>query len=608
MLNYLIEYAKKQGLAVEPGFSPKWVRWAINLDSSGNFSNILPLGEDIKGEFIPDCPDLTLPELIGGTETRCHFLVETTQVVALLFKGDEEPEKKEKILEKHRAFRKMLEKASETAQSLSKAASVLGDTDQLARIQAELTERKARPADKVTISVSGTLPVRSQDWHEWWRTYRSGLRRSSDIGVGKVPCFLTGELIHPAETHPKISGLGMVGGLPTGDALICFDKQAFSSYGFEKSANAAMSENAAKVYREGLNKLIREHSRPLAGTLIVHWFKEPTPPEDDALGWLEEPPEQRERAATVAADELLSSLREGRRPELMGNRYYALTISGAAGRVMVRDWMEGAFEELVHNVRDWFEDLSITRIRESSLAPFPKLERVVTCLLPLQKPKQDYRDWIRPIGSARTALLTTAIQGRSRPIPIQVLTRVTLAMKSFFQTGSLEDALEDGKSRGPALPLLYARMALIKAYHIRKARGGTPMSPYLNEEHPDPAYHCGRLLAVLAELQWTALGDVKAGVIQRYYAATSQAPALLIGRLIANAKNHLSTIAASRPKLAYWHEQRIADIMTHIGDRAPRTLDLERQSLFALGYYQQIAQRKVSKPGKNEGTEDEING
>jgi CRISPR-associated protein Csd1 len=43
------------------------------------------------------------------------------------------------------------------------------------------------------------------------------------------------------------------------------------------------------------------------------------------------------------------------------------------------------------------------------------------------------------------------------------------------------------------------------------------MSPYLNEENPHPAYQCGRLLAVLADLQRAALGDVGAGVVQNYY-------------------------------------------------------------------------------------------
>ncbi len=111
------------------------------------------------------------------------------------------------------------------------------------------------------------------------------------------------------------------------------------------------------------------------------------------------------------------------------------------------------------------------------------------------------------------------------------------------------------------------------------------MSAYLNTEHPDPAYQCGRLLAVLARLQRAALGDVGAGVVQRYYVAASQTPGLTLGRLFNNAKNHLGKLDGG---LSYWYEDQLAEIMSHVKE-IPTTLNLEQQSLFALGYYQQIA-------------------
>ena len=112
------------------------------------------------------------------------------------------------------------------------------------------------------------------------------------------------------------------------------------------------------------------------------------------------------------------------------------------------------------------------------------------------------------------------------------------------------------------------------------------MKPHMNPEHPHPAYHCGRALALFARLQQAALGDVGAGVVQRYYTATSQTPGLVFGRLAANAKNHLGKLDSNE---AEEYEDELAGIMTCIGDFVPRTLTLEEQSLFALGYYQQLA-------------------
>lgn len=122
------------------------------------------------------------------------------------------------------------------------------------------------------------------------------------------------------------------------------------------------------------------------------------------------------------------------------------------------------------------------------------------------------------------------------------------------------------------------------------------MKPELNTDHPAPAYHCGRLLAIFANLQRAALGDVGAGVVQRYYAATSQTPGLMVGRLAANARNHLAKLD---PKLAWWFENQIAEVMVRLGDGAPRILDLEGQGLFALGYYQQLAALRAGNKTDN---------
>lgn len=112
------------------------------------------------------------------------------------------------------------------------------------------------------------------------------------------------------------------------------------------------------------------------------------------------------------------------------------------------------------------------------------------------------------------------------------------------------------------------------------------LKPYLNEEHPLAAYQCGRLMAMLADLQRAALGDVGAGVVQRYYAAASATPSLVLGRLTRTSQFHLNKL---EPGLAYWFETVIARIWGRIEDTLPRTLTLEEQSLFALGYYQQMA-------------------
>ncbi len=130
------------------------------------------------------------------------------------------------------------------------------------------------------------------------------------------------------------------------------------------------------------------------------------------------------------------------------------------------------------------------------------------------------------------------------------------------------------------------------------------MSAYLNENHPDTAYHCGRLMAVLSELQRTALPGVDAGIVQRYYAAASSTPALVLGRLIKTSQFHLNKLGGG---LAYIYERKIADICSAIKDAIPVTLTLEQQSLFALGYYQQLAKDRGDRADKAAAKRDALN-
>ena len=130
------------------------------------------------------------------------------------------------------------------------------------------------------------------------------------------------------------------------------------------------------------------------------------------------------------------------------------------------------------------------------------------------------------------------------------------------------------------------------------------LMPYLNEAHLHPAYQCGRLMAVLAALQRSALGDVGAGVVQRYYAAASSTPALVLGRLVRTGQFHLGKLKGG---LAHWYESKLASISSRLKDNVPRTLDLEGQSLFALGYYQQMAADRKKKTRDTNHKEENTN-
>lgn len=572
MLNELVSYSETHIPDSEPGFKNREIRWSVELAADGRFLNIIPLGDEKRGLSCPRCPDMHGMNA-GG---RAHFLVETAQTATLLFKPDEDLKKITTATERHRFFVHLFQEATNQVPQLKPVADLLSDDLRLVVVREALEQHGAKPSDWIAWRVGGIDPSLDDEVQGWWREWRkmdskprktpsTDAHSDNTDGDGKMLCFLTGESVVPLATHPKITGLSGVGGLSMGDVLVGFDKEAFVSYGLSQASNAAMSDEAVQKYVDGLNDLVRNHSHKLANALVVHWFKERILPEEDPIALLLgfETPEQTEASALASVRRLINSIRSGQRVDLGNNHYYALTLSGAAGRVMIRDWMEGQFKNLVSHVAHWFEDLSIVARDGKSLAPDPKFMAVCGAL-------------VRDLKDLPASITATLWRGAVQRIPIP---------QSFMAQALARFRSDLTDKEQP--PFNHARIGLIKAYFIRNRQGGdVNMTAYLNPDHPEPAYHCGRLLALLANLQRSALGDVGAGVVQRYYAAANQTPGLVLGRLISNARNHLGKL---EPGLAWWYEEQIAKVMGRFGDHAPRVLDLEGQGLFALGYYQQLA-------------------
>lgn len=588
MLTELASYAYRHGLAMEPGLAPKSVRWAIWLDAEGHLIDVLDLRTPEGDRVFSRCPELKQNELIAGGVTRSHFLVDTVEVVALLGVDHLDEARRGRLLAKHEYFVELLEQATADCPVLAACARFLRSKANLQLVQERLAAAKARPTERATFRVGTEFPVDLSDWHPWWRGFRASLSR--DGGKNKrrlMRCFQTGELVEALKTHPKVKGLAAVGGQPSGCVLIGFDKEAFTSYGLEQSDNAAVSEEAAAVYVNALNDLVTKADRPIAGTLLIYWFKEAVAAEDDPLNWVKgvlgSGPEGEELEALQRARRLLEGISKGQRPDLAGNTFHAAIISAAGGRVMVRDWLEGSFAQLARNALLWFEDLTICTRDGTRLARDPGLPAIMFSLV-----RQDLTELAPSLAAEmwHAALF-------NRPIP-------RLAVSAALQRIRAEIVDPDKVPN-------HARMGLIKAYHVRKTRlqgGEDALKPYLNEEHPSPAYQAGRLMAVLAAIQQAALGDVGASIVQRYYAAASTTPALVLGRLVRQSQFHLNKLDKG---LASWYERIIAAVMGRLGNGLPVTLDPEGQSLFALGYYQQMAAlycRKKEDEPKEERTDE----
>lgn len=579
MLNQLIEYTRIHIPSSEVGFTVRDIRWRIEITKDGRLAGVIPLGDEKSGAERWGCPEMHDMQS-GG---KSHFLIDNLKTALLLKAAPTEKAR-------HDFYVALIREAAIEASILNALVGFLADADNLDSLRQTMLAppHKAKPTDNLEWSIDGKDPLNDSAVVDWWRHWRLRNRESDDDG--EMVCFVTSKMVAPARTHPKV--MGLPGGQGSGDALIGFDKAAFSSLGLKKSANAAVSEQAARSYVDALNHLKRHHAKKLGESLVLHWFKGTVEKGDDVLDWLYDPPEVAAASAAIAARKLFESIRSGQRPGLANSEYYALSVSGMSGRVMVRDWMEGHFESLVSNIEAWFTDLSITARDGTCDARDPRFFELCLALIRNDRTKSISANLEQLPAPAIAALWKTAVQRLPIPRPLMAMALAQFRAERFNPDDRNREIFN------------HARMGLIKAYFVRLKPGGdSTMTAYLNPEHPEPAYHCGRLLAVLANLQHAALGDVGAGVVQRYYAAASQTPGLILGRLTSNARNHLGKLDGG---LAYWYENQIADVMSRLKDSAPRILDLEGQGLFALGYYQQLAAlRAGNKNSTNESTTEQ---
>lgn len=340
MLNALYQYAVEQQLALPVGFVLKTVKAFLCLTADGRF-----LGLELSDDRAYAAPDIG--SLANGTN-RCNPLVEKSSIVV-----------PEAASAKSEYFQQVLAEGSSALPALGACLAALRSAETLDAMHRELEREKIKPGDRITFRVDGACILEIPGLVAWWQEYRR--RFASPRDGAKSPCLITGQLTVPLETAPPINGLSVVGGHPRGDALICFDKDAFCSYGLSQAANAPVSEEAYAGVKAALDELLKK-APIVAGMKFVHWYDRPLPSPEDGLDGVmagfeldaeeeeEEnaPPEEPVNASAVRAqaDALPKSVYSGQPQAPLPDRYFILLLSGVSGRVMIRRYEQGAYEDL----------------------------------------------------------------------------------------------------------------------------------------------------------------------------------------------------------------------------------------------------------------------
>lgn len=412
-------------------------------------------------------------------------------------------------------------------------------------------------------------------------------RQTSSIGDNAISstCLVTGLSTPIARLHPSIKGVR--GAQSSGASIVSFNLDSFTSYDKTQGANAPVSEEAAFAYTTALNYLLRpgEHNRQrlqIGDTTVVFWAEADAAEEAEeaelTFGLLLNGPAQTDdNKETALIRSALENVAHGRplsdlNPKLQdGTRMYVLGLAPNASRLSIRFWEVGTLGDFVRRLTQHAQDFYIEPVPWNTQ---PSAWRVILATVPNRagtKPKMDDAA-ANLVGEFLRAVLS------GNPYPRSLLASTLMRIRSDHTVSGLRAAI------CKAIPCRERRLGL----HLQSEE--PPVS--LNKESTHPGYRLGRLFAVLEDAQRGALGGhVNATIRDRYYGAASATPASVFPILLRNAQNHLGKLRKENRGFAVNLEKDITEIIGGLPEAFPRSLPIEAQGQFAIGYYHQSQAR-----------------
>lgn len=573
--------AEREHLLADEAYGPQKVHALIAIDKDGNFHGLqsqMTMVARGKGKPRPEPAMFSMPSPLGrrAAADSTQFLYDKSDYVFGV--GPFPPEK---LANRKRLFRELVHEALKATndEGVSAVARFLdrydsGEFDISLMDQVPGAVFAFQDLDDPSARVSDRPAVR-----DWWRS------RRGESGAETGTCILCGKTAPIVRNHPEVKNVP--GANAAGAALVSFNAPAFTSFGFADPANyrnAPFCRNCADAYTRALNRLLSpafpdpvEPGRTLptgnyrlsSDTVALFWSSDPNfssilgpafSGDPEAVGTIRDP---------AAAGKIYGTPHAGAAPQT-GARFYSIILSGAQGRAVLRTAFDLTMEQVVANLRRYFEDIDIVPMFASEPPVLP-LSLIIKSLQ------------ARGARSTVAALLAQNVYEsavRGTPYPPSLLDAALRRLRAG-----------EHFSR--------ARIAVIKAVLNGRFRADTTkewkeITMALDPDNKEPGYRLGRLFAVLERLQADAVNSPNATIVDRYFGAACATPAVVFPRLIKLAQHH-----ASKSARGDWFQHQIQSVVDGLdaANAFPSTLPLTQQGLFAVGYYHQRADLWTSHKG-----------
>jgi CRISPR-associated protein Csd1 len=566
LLTRLVEHAPQRSDLPPPYYRNRTVRWVISIRSDGT-----PASRGLQDQAGADQAAgqlMPVPYVYrSGQRPPAALLVDTLQYVVRL-SADAETNLAE-TERRNRDYIALLARWRDSAPGDEAARAVLAFFEDGRHLHLTVPE-EAKPGDLAAIMVAGEWAhLRAPAISFWADVVRE--RKSSAGGAGIcLACGQEGPLLDTIPEAVKAGAIPAGGGRGRDAQLVSVNKPAQGRGGKIQLASAPVCDRCGSAAMSTLNALLADerHRYRAAGSVLVWWLREPA--DLDPLGWLNQPePEQ----VNKLIEELGNPPQETASGGVDTNAFYAVTLSVNQSRVVVRDWLEEPLGQLQRHIGEWFADHQMTDPWRDGLQVVPLwLLARSAGRWGAENGQQRYLADTGPSNCER-ALLLAALRGDRSP--------------AYLLPRLLQRIRADGRVDLPRAALL--RLILTRDPHVPEEA----CMPGLNPDAPYPAYQCGRMFAVLEQIQRAALGEVNATIADKFLAAATRTPRAILVMLEKNSAGHLRRLRRGNAGAYHALNSRLDEVLNHLGADAdsniPAVLDIKGQAQFILGYHHQRA-------------------
>lgn len=388
----------------------------------------------------------------------------------------------------------------------------------------------------------------------------SEIQSNSNVSENNVTgvCSVTGKSNQPIARIHNNKIKGILGGKASGCVLIGTNNTAEESYGKTQAFNSGISEECASKYTKALNFLLSgdKHKALIDDLTIVFWAEDNYDDEcSNIFAQLFNDKDSVEVNRNL--NKVFESIKYGKKPDIgnyfenINSMFYVVGMTPNNSRISIRFVYKNSFGNILKGICKYYDDVMLENTEKQVLLWMLKRELV--------SPKSN-NEKVPP--NLMTEIFRAILWGNK--FPNSLLTTLVRRIKT--------DKSEN-----------YVRVGILKAC-INRQNGKDDIKMALDKTNDNPAYLCGRLFALLEEIQRRSVYPAKLNrtIKDAYYASACSNPSRVFSTIMKLSEHHISKIENS-----VWIEKIKGEILDKLGQEFPGTLNLTEQGTFIIGYYQQ---------------------